>query len=1088
MPVASLSSKLYPPILAGTLPSFYTTQEGTTLVVPFSMNKTVSAYDVQEFAIKIKTSTTDKEIRTWYSNNWNKNEVTDLKVTCFIDNAETLFTVGQFYKVQLAYVNTSGITGYYSTVGIIKYTAEPRVTLGNLTLDAINDNISEFIGVYENNDVSEKAHQYKFTLFDDAGAAVATTGWKFHNSYNDTEVTSSTDYYILDYRMNERKTYKIQYSVLTNNSLEINSAKYLVQETSSIATESLLSLKLEVDTDNGGVKIGLNGSFDEDLGELTVTGAFVITRSSSNDDYSSWLKVLDFRLIDSHPSDFAFEDFTVEQGVSYQYALQQYNDNKLFSEKTLSRIVEVDFEDMFLFDGQRQLKIRFNPKVTSFKTVVSETKKNTLGGKYPFFFRNANNYYHEFPISGLLSYLEDNDELFMNKKQYGYGKWEDTTDLISKNMTLERYFKLEVLEWLNNGKVKLFRSPAEGNYIVRITNTSLTPNDSLGRMLHTFSCTADEVSDYSLENLEKYDIVITQPQTVEVMRWSTIVLADLYQKEYAKAKKAFDLLTPERKTELLAGELDENGHRKDPIVLPDTSLDEPERTDKQIQEIVRLAVLNQVALDNYVPFTSPERDLLNGYNCYYLRLDNLPPGIIINYQDSGSNGAYKEILMGANGYYEASFDGGIQNIYLSQLTEYGNSIANLDSKSNLFTDGMQGQITYGIKSTAQNRFDTIASTYLYDLPGIHVSGPNDDILDSLQDYKNQLSKIYYIKFTKRPTQEIYGSINPQQELHFRQILQLAYARMMQEPKEYTIFYVANVAGVSNDNAHLYVVNDWYMFNGINLVPLGKGEAGRKNFYNYIGTDNPGTLHIVNLTEQKDLVNEAITYQAGVWTKYNNDTVYKWIAADGTIKYYIYTKQGDQEIMTEVAAKDYTADILIDGNIPLSVEDTLEYNANNWQGQPKSIKIGGAVMADFGVQMRHINYGCEYDESLSLELENFNTAQQNYYAALLGMYPTTEKGLTEDDLDNEAILLYYFENQRFKPVSNIAEKKALFNNQQVLTYYYYNTLRPLNATNQALVDQGEEKIVRLKQLYDEAYRLYMLDVLPTKIKESEEIIA
>jgi hypothetical protein len=60
------------------------------------------------------------------------------------------------------------------------------------------------------------------------------------------------------------------------------------------------------------------------------------------------------------------------------------------------------------------------------------------------------------------------------------------TWLTAENYRRERNFKMEVLAWLTNGKPKLFRSPAEGNYIVRLMNTSLTPNDSLGRMLHTF--------------------------------------------------------------------------------------------------------------------------------------------------------------------------------------------------------------------------------------------------------------------------------------------------------------------------------------------------------------------------------------------------------------------------------------------------------------------------------------------------------------------------------------------------------------------------------------------------------------------------
>ena len=67
-------------------------------------------------------------------------------------------------------------------------------------------------------------------------------------------------------------------------------------------------------------------------------------------------------------------------------------------------------------------------------------------------------------------------------------------DLLGDNIYLERKFRLELLDWLTNGKPKLFRSPTEGNYIVRLMNVSLTPNDTLGRMLYTFNCTAYEMA------------------------------------------------------------------------------------------------------------------------------------------------------------------------------------------------------------------------------------------------------------------------------------------------------------------------------------------------------------------------------------------------------------------------------------------------------------------------------------------------------------------------------------------------------------------------------------------------------------------
>jgi hypothetical protein len=71
----------------------------------------------------------------------------------------------------------------------------------------------------------------------------------------------------------------------------------------------------------------------------------------------------------------------------------------------------------------------------------------------------------------------------------------------------ERYFKLKVLDWLTDGKVKLFRSPTEGNYLVRLLNVTLTPEDALGRMLHTFTCQAYEIAELTYENLLAYGII-----------------------------------------------------------------------------------------------------------------------------------------------------------------------------------------------------------------------------------------------------------------------------------------------------------------------------------------------------------------------------------------------------------------------------------------------------------------------------------------------------------------------------------------------------------------------------------------------------
>ena len=82
-----------------------------------------------------------------------------------------------------------------------------------------------------------------------------------------------------------------------------------------------------------------------------------------------------------------------------------------------------------------------------------------------------------------------------------------SNDLTHENFYNERKFKEEVLKWLTNGKPKLFRSPSEGNYVIRLLNTSLAPQEQLGRMLHTFSSTGYEMINGKVYYYEEYTLV-----------------------------------------------------------------------------------------------------------------------------------------------------------------------------------------------------------------------------------------------------------------------------------------------------------------------------------------------------------------------------------------------------------------------------------------------------------------------------------------------------------------------------------------------------------------------------------------------------
>ncbi len=260
-----------------------------------------------------------------------------------------------------------------------------------------------------------------------------------------------------------------------------------------------------------------------EIREETYFGLYILARASEEEDYRVWTELKRFRLENARPSSIVFDDYTVKQGVKYIYSIQQYNMWGIYSSRLKSDPVSVDFEDIFLYDGERALKVKFNPKVTSFKTTILEQKTDTIGSKFPFIFRNGNVAYKEFPISGLISYQMDNELLFYDREIKTYARectenkpnyvenmakiLENPCDLIENNIHLERDFKLEVLDWLNNGQPKLFRSGPEGNYIVRIMNVSMSPVDTLGRMLHSFTAQCAEIADFNYANLIKYGFI-----------------------------------------------------------------------------------------------------------------------------------------------------------------------------------------------------------------------------------------------------------------------------------------------------------------------------------------------------------------------------------------------------------------------------------------------------------------------------------------------------------------------------------------------------------------------------------------------------
>lgn len=550
-------TKLFPPSIEGKLPAFYMTEAVGDLLIPFTMNRAVSAVDCGGMSLIIKSVQTNTIICDGRVGSMEHNDKTKQYYARF--NLKDLYsstlgskkiTPGQYYKVQIAYIRKStGEIGYYSSVGVIKCTSQPNVEI-------VNINNGKYYGSYDytgkysqkGGDTTEKVYSYQFYLKDGDGNIVATSGEQIHNSSSDEYTYESTDTWKLNKELNQGEIYKIYYEITTINGLKYSSVGQNVIQQSTVDMEIPCELIATLDSEDAHIKIALRPTKNAPL-----TGSFILSRSSSEDNYSSWNEIYKFNfknvVCEKHPDGglwdvndiLLWEDFTVKQGVEYVYSLQARNEkglysNKLYNKEEVSNFkfeekpVMANFEDAYLFDGERQLRLRFNPKVSSFKATVLESKTDTIGGRHPFIFRNGNVDYKEFPISGLISLIGDPSERFLKGIQGTSNTFD--TDLTFENIHRERTFKLAVLDWLTNGQPKLFRSPTEGNYIVRLMNTSLTPNDTLGRMIHTFQSTAYEIADYTYDNLNKYGFIFT-PQVIDKeLRPGRILLS-----EYAEGNR-----------------------------------------------------------------------------------------------------------------------------------------------------------------------------------------------------------------------------------------------------------------------------------------------------------------------------------------------------------------------------------------------------------------------------------------------------------------------------------------------------------------------------------------------------------------------
>lgn len=501
---------LFAPILRTTQPAFAASQD--TLTVYYTLPQAASLTDITNIEVKVNTQDTNTNVVN------NTTGILSVSATAgsFSINKGTLKTghwaAGKLYKIQARLVNTSGQKSEWSNVMITKAITLPQVKILNGETTASDPNeisathsetvtMPTFYGEATfTAGESEYLDTYRFDLWYE-GEIVETSG---NIQYNSS--TNATPQYRFRKQFPYYDEHSVTFSIVSNNGYEATSKPY-VFEVISTTSGQITNLAVTVDStsitciENAMIQVRLTST-----GELN--GNYVIVRSDEDTNYQVWDDVAYLTYVGKELTDeLVFTDYYIECGKQYKYAVQRKQTNNARSELLLPQDPSphwVNFEYSYLCGKGTQIKLNFNGELSSFKHTQLAGKLDTLGSTYPTIAYNGHAYYAEFPLSALVSAYMDEENLFMEKDFEAL-----STNPTAESVRIERKFRHKVETFLNDKQYKLFKTPTEAdkNIIVALTGATLSPQQSLNRMIYSFSTNAYEVAENTLSNLKDLGIL-----------------------------------------------------------------------------------------------------------------------------------------------------------------------------------------------------------------------------------------------------------------------------------------------------------------------------------------------------------------------------------------------------------------------------------------------------------------------------------------------------------------------------------------------------------------------------------------------------
>ena len=554
----AILTNLYPPVLNDVAPAFIRTEPCRiyfSLSEYNSKNDLKFNYEVQVSVTNLKTNISALKVSEYPAGiKICKLFDTNILNQYYIqidpsDLQSSIFEINQFYKVQVRLVSkyvlnpsqspgakwlfeNSQYFSEWSNVCLIKGIDQPHIAIEGLGEDGTKSFLNSFNEIagklyYLDSSLgeTETLKSYNLKIYEkESNDFVLRVPEQLTNPFSPNEF-----HYIFNYLFEDDIEYRLEFTYTTTNLYtETINYNFKIIKQSYQGLDATLSLTPRE-------QLGCIEVFIDLPRPITTMKEILIRRSSSKDNFLSWetIKIINYEKLPKNS--YLWYDTTIESGIWYKYLIQQRTQyGKLNSIIQYQDPIICVFEDIFLTQNDRQLRVRFNPNVTALKYNTTESQQVTLGSQYPFIRKNGNTFYRTFSIGGLISSFMDNtswddpyfyngtfnyhdvegDETFTNKSEL-YNTSKKLYDSYNNNFNInehqdyiyEREFRNKVCEFLYQYNIKLFRSLTQGNILIKLMDVSLEPITTLGRRLYSFSATAIEIDDYTISNLNKYNSI-----------------------------------------------------------------------------------------------------------------------------------------------------------------------------------------------------------------------------------------------------------------------------------------------------------------------------------------------------------------------------------------------------------------------------------------------------------------------------------------------------------------------------------------------------------------------------------------------------